>query len=93
MAFVPPNGIFTIPRRGRAFRIDVDIAEELTDAYAYQMVRAIPSASTLLRSTDRFSPYNILRPKRALPDMSPFPDSFTRGHLRALNFSFIKWDE
>jgi hypothetical protein len=26
-------------------------------------------------------------------DMTPFPDTFTRAHLRALNFDFVSWHE
>jgi hypothetical protein len=40
----------------------------------------------------------ILRPRPAGRlavdlDITPFPDSFTRGHLRSLNFDFVRWNE
>ncbi|KAJ7695520.1 hypothetical protein B0H16DRAFT_1485301 [Mycena metata] len=40
----------------------------------------------------------ILRPRAPTPaspdiDLHPFPDSFTPGHLRSLNFDFLKWND
>ncbi|KAJ7143251.1 hypothetical protein C8R46DRAFT_1233027 [Mycena filopes] len=52
---------------------------------------------TKLWSTASTDPENhhILRPRPAASvlGLSPFPDSFSRVHLRSLNFRFFKWND
>ncbi|KAJ7168436.1 hypothetical protein C8R46DRAFT_1033683 [Mycena filopes] len=38
------------------------------------------------------SPY-ALRPRAPRAGLSPFPEAFSRGHLRSLNFRFLKWHD
>jgi cobalamin biosynthesis protein CobT len=134
MSFAPLHGVFTVPRRGRAFCIDVDIADELWDAYrlAAQDIKnrameqhrerhdnVSDSTSEEQSSSDsdsdaeaasdhsdsEYSPSEMSDDdsddldipsspcSSIVMDMSPFPDTFSRGHLKSLDFHFIQWNE
>jgi hypothetical protein len=58
----------------------------------------MPAASEISTAPPMELNQPILRPRLTRPptvemDLTPFPDSFSRGHLRALDFDFIKWHE